>query len=83
MIDNAALDKVREALGPMNPESGSIEAGEIATDALVLVRTRPVGDMNESGLVVLVTDGTDYITRVGLLRWATLLAEDMRGGPDD
>jgi len=71
MIGNKELSAACHALGITTNET--IHPEETITDVVLLVRARNINKMNDSSLMFLTSDGTDYVTQVGMCRWAEMI----------
>lgn len=79
MISPTELATACAALGITTEET--INEGEVATDAILIIRARRLDAMESSCLLPLISDDTDYITTLGMLRWAQLIEEQRK--PED
>ena len=49
--------------------------GEVVTDVMLIVRTRTMDDMSRSAIQLLLSDSMDYVTQLGMLRWASVITD--------
>jgi len=73
MISPDDLEQVCDLLDLRDHDK--IQDSAVVTDIVLLVRTRYMDDMTTSGFQIISSQCTDYITQLGMCRWAELITE--------